>query len=277
MDAIDASLGTRRPLPCEQCGYDLRGLSAEGVCPECGHAIAQSLRNGLGHVEPADLAAIASGTHAVAWAVGLSPLTIIGCFLIIAQEGHIAAAWPTGLVFLLVLYLHVSGGIALHRGGLGLIANVPPIRWGAELPAGLGLLMLAFGCFILPLVEPTDAMLGGSGIAFGLLTIGCGRFIPFYNLCRRIHQGLSRRTRPQGSSMGGASALGWLKLFADGGLTGCVSAIIVMGPFRLEPVVFFAYGALLMLPVWAVIWLITIIAHVRFALHARRALQRYTA
>jgi hypothetical protein len=77
--------------------------------------------------------------------------------------------------------------------------------------------------------------------------------------------------------MGGASALGWLKLFADGGLTGCVSAIIVMGPFRLEPVVFFAYGALLMLPVWAVIWLITIIAHVRFALHARRALQRYTA
>lgn len=34
-------------LPCRQCGYNLRGLLASGVCPECGHAVAESARRNL--------------------------------------------------------------------------------------------------------------------------------------------------------------------------------------------------------------------------------------
>ncbi|MFZ4575069.1 MAG: hypothetical protein ACOYN0_11770 [Phycisphaerales bacterium] len=29
--------------PCRDCGYDLRGLDANGVCPECGSAISQTI------------------------------------------------------------------------------------------------------------------------------------------------------------------------------------------------------------------------------------------
>jgi hypothetical protein len=34
-----------RPYPCVKCGYDVRGLAAETNCPECGHAVAASLRD----------------------------------------------------------------------------------------------------------------------------------------------------------------------------------------------------------------------------------------
>ncbi len=33
--------------PCVHCGYDLRGLPANGRCPECGTAIARSIRGDL--------------------------------------------------------------------------------------------------------------------------------------------------------------------------------------------------------------------------------------
>jgi hypothetical protein len=36
--------GIRAGIRCEQCGYDLRGLSAEDRCPECGFSNEQSLR-----------------------------------------------------------------------------------------------------------------------------------------------------------------------------------------------------------------------------------------
>lgn len=36
-----------RDAPCIHCGYNLRGLSEHGLCPECGHAIAESLHGDL--------------------------------------------------------------------------------------------------------------------------------------------------------------------------------------------------------------------------------------
>src|SRR5947207_5733226 len=31
-------------IPCERCGYDLRGLDPAGNCPECGEEVGASLR-----------------------------------------------------------------------------------------------------------------------------------------------------------------------------------------------------------------------------------------
>ena len=35
-----------RELPCINCGYDLRGLTAQHQCPECGLSVAQSFQGG---------------------------------------------------------------------------------------------------------------------------------------------------------------------------------------------------------------------------------------
>ena len=34
----------RIDVPCEECGYNLRGLTSDGRCPECGHSVDESLR-----------------------------------------------------------------------------------------------------------------------------------------------------------------------------------------------------------------------------------------
>ncbi len=41
-DSPDATVATN--LPCAQCGYNLRGVPAKAVCPECGHLVADSLQ-----------------------------------------------------------------------------------------------------------------------------------------------------------------------------------------------------------------------------------------
>ena len=42
MFSVHHCVDERSPL-CEKCGYDIQGLEAEGVCPECSRPIAQSL------------------------------------------------------------------------------------------------------------------------------------------------------------------------------------------------------------------------------------------
>lgn len=37
-------------LPCERCDYDLRGLRSDGRCPECGTAIADTIRATQGRI-----------------------------------------------------------------------------------------------------------------------------------------------------------------------------------------------------------------------------------
>ena len=39
-------------LPCAICGYNLKGLSQAGTCPECGQAIARTFRFDLTHADP---------------------------------------------------------------------------------------------------------------------------------------------------------------------------------------------------------------------------------
>jgi hypothetical protein len=47
MPAIEADLA------CAMCGYNLKGLSPDGACPECGRAIGETLNHGLSHADPA--------------------------------------------------------------------------------------------------------------------------------------------------------------------------------------------------------------------------------
>ena len=55
-------------LPCSACEYNLKGLSADANCPECGQAVARTLRFGLVHSDPAWLRRQAA---AVPWLAAL--------------------------------------------------------------------------------------------------------------------------------------------------------------------------------------------------------------
>jgi hypothetical protein len=49
-------------VPCLRCGYNLRGLKIDGLCPECGAPIARSLHgNLLGYSAPEYVAKLQAG------------------------------------------------------------------------------------------------------------------------------------------------------------------------------------------------------------------------
>lgn len=63
-------------IPCRKCGYNLRALSATGLCPECGHAIDFSVQGDLLQFSPVDwLKTLSQGARLVV--VGIL-LAIVG-------------------------------------------------------------------------------------------------------------------------------------------------------------------------------------------------------
>lgn len=87
---------------CRRCGYNLRGLAAEGVCPECGTAVGRSLRGDLlQFCDPDWVATLASGMN---WIVGAIVAAVLLMFLgggagfMMARSG----AEPVGLFRFLI-------------------------------------------------------------------------------------------------------------------------------------------------------------------------------
>ncbi len=90
---------------CLHCGYNLRGLRADGRCPECGSPIGRSvLGNYLRCSDVSWLQTVGRGTTAKLWAIGLSiVLGFIGGF-----AGALGAA-----VEAVILPALIAGGLSL--------------------------------------------------------------------------------------------------------------------------------------------------------------------
>ncbi len=63
-----STVALERDTTCRHCGYNLRGLNPGGVCPECGAAIAISLRRDLlRYAAPGYVRSLAWGARTIAW------------------------------------------------------------------------------------------------------------------------------------------------------------------------------------------------------------------
>src|SRR5687768_6366684 len=70
-------------IACRQCGYDLRALSADAKCPECGTDVLGTLRSEqLGSADPNWLKTLANGAQCLMATLVLQPLLV--CFAPIA-------------------------------------------------------------------------------------------------------------------------------------------------------------------------------------------------
>ena len=116
--------------PCRTCGYNLRGLSRDGQCPECGAPVSQSLGNHLlRHSDPAWLDTLARGA-------GLILLSIVAGIVLglLVGIGVQVAVWQGAG--------NAAGTVALLGGGLGLLVGAVQV-YGAWLltepdPSGVG-------------------------------------------------------------------------------------------------------------------------------------------
>jgi hypothetical protein len=84
--------------PCRRCGYNLRGLSADGQCPECGTLIRLSLRRDLlEHSDPAWVDSLRQGVGWMLWYAAGWVVFIVGFIILHAQMMRIPAGVLTAM------------------------------------------------------------------------------------------------------------------------------------------------------------------------------------
>lgn len=92
-------------VSCRRCGYNLRTLRTDAVCPECGTRVADSLRgNSLRDADPEWVEELSFGAGLKLWNIALG---IVGGF---AAGLLVAAGLPPGLIVLATL---IGGALGL--------------------------------------------------------------------------------------------------------------------------------------------------------------------
>jgi hypothetical protein len=182
-------------VPCRTCGYDLRGLSRDGDCPECGTAIAASLTV-AGRFAPT-LARIQSGTRilqgvlCVGWGVLLTIAHIdrgqlhlvpwLAASLPVLMAGLIIGVWRATM---LPIYLQTVRFNLLVRA--------------SRLAAGVGLMHVTYRYlqfawpWPLPFLWQTPGMTGESFTLLVISFIGPGLSLALAGTCI-LHACVCRR------------------------------------------------------------------------------------
>ena len=90
-----------RDTPCRRCSYNLRGLSRDDRCPECGGSVETSTRgNLLVYSDPRKLHRLSRSVVGILLTVILSPIATL--FALQEMSGRGGGATVLGMTFLLI-------------------------------------------------------------------------------------------------------------------------------------------------------------------------------
>jgi hypothetical protein len=231
------SVPTTAEAPCVEtdaacifCGYNLRGLSTEGRCPECGEEVAETIE------------------FAERWVLGRQGrAALVGSFLLKCGPMGFGGALAAGLLaadggsFFGILALVLGGGacVAWLLGPavlLGLAGCVHPTPSG-RIPVALCCLTYSVIC---PLVALGYAVGNQSGPGWGPLTMALSLMpvalaVVYAILAREMHRLTAKLADEEATDEGGGGGSGaWLAVpfAAYGALPGVVSAMMMgLGAF----------------------------------------------
>jgi hypothetical protein len=171
-DAFDATGRVGVDTACVRCGYNLRTLLADGVCPECGETVAASIQEFFLHFAPAAwLRDLARGLRLVLVGLGCSIVLpiIVGVIapLTITYNPTRIPAWSSdSVLFSGAVHglAHVVGGVLLIVGLVWLTRREPRQQQQPEGYTARRIIRLC--CWLLPI--PT---LGGLILSLSAPTI----------------------------------------------------------------------------------------------------------
>jgi hypothetical protein len=151
---------------CVACGYDLRGLPPDGLCPECAYSIARSLEGThlLRAADPAWLGLVFRGLKWLSLASAAGEVVVIVYLLflvvtmvlsIMSAVGRAIPAWISTAAAWPVLIVMGSGLVVMaiaHTGGCIFLssATVPrfsPSQWARRGVRTAGVLLFAMGAY----------------------------------------------------------------------------------------------------------------------------------
>ncbi|MCC6659471.1 MAG: hypothetical protein IT437_01160 [Phycisphaerales bacterium] len=106
--------------PCNRCGYNLRGLDAAGLCPECGAGVADSLRGGqLRFASVEFVRLLARGARLVLWGMAIM---CFGTISAVVLEG----AAPSAPASTIVIEAVATGSTVMGLVGWWLLSAPDP-------------------------------------------------------------------------------------------------------------------------------------------------------
>jgi hypothetical protein len=187
LPARDAEIS--EDVPCVHCGYNLRGLTRDNFCPECGTPIARSIfGNQLRYADPQWLERLCFGTSLKLWNILIVILVVVGDAVIAAVGLPPSLRMVLGLIGS-ALGLWAAFLITTPEPRVALQENPITLRRAVRACAVLGLI----GGVLIYLVEHggTPELMAILGIAGGVCMLAgvvqlLGELVYYRRFARRV-------------------------------------------------------------------------------------------
>lgn len=187
--AVDSAGTLLTDITCRQCGYNLRGLSGEGKCSECGTPVAMSIRaDYLRFANPAWIEKVSLGVRILVWMILINIVVSIAAALLMPVWGPLVLM-VVGFLVSVVSY-YGSWLLAEPEVSKGGEAGLTRARRMVRLMLGIGLCGPVLN-IIAELMGSTQLL--GTLVQVAVVVIGIAgivgeyfKFVIYADLARRI-------------------------------------------------------------------------------------------